>query len=238
MCTPPPHCATQNGTMFPFSFSLSLFPLRLTAGDKEELLDLPPTTPQESSTSGTPQMSRRQRLSDRIHELNKELEGEQQQHHDMGAEEQGGYRNAYEDGEGKGSAGYSTSEHFNQHEYHDDDYEDQVQHKRQHHRHSHSHSRLKPNRIVFQEDSNRFATLAADRAMGFRIAPPRNSLSDDDEADDDSVADEDEDEDDFYFDENYDDCDVDESTTLRKPSSSSSSGHHHHHHQVKKIVNR
>lgn len=163
--------------------------LCLTAGDKEELLDLPTdavaTTPQGSYT-------RRQRLSDRIHELNKDLEEER------------------EGGQWEVAGNYP----------HDTD--GQVHHHRSH-------------RIVFDEDSHRFAHLAADRAMGFRIRPPRNSVSDEEEdeyEDDDKDPGEDEDE---YEDSYFDECDVDESTTLRRPATtvaSASSG------QVKKIVNR
>lgn len=152
-------------------------------------------------------MTRRQLLSDRIHELNR------------GLEEEGG---EFEDGEGEG--GFYHQAHRARRE---------VQLRQ------HDHIHHKPNRIMFDEDSNRFAQLAASRAMGFRIqASAQHSLSDED--DDDARAavnevqekeeEDDEEDDDFYFDEQYDDCDVDESTTLRKPTATSG--------QVKKIVNR
>lgn len=233
--SPPTTLAMLQCRMVQCFFSLFLSPIHYppsfpcvhsvptTAGDKEELLDLPPTTPQESSVSGTPQMSRRQKLSDRIHELNKGLEEEQQQ--ELG--------HAFEtDGEGKWGYSASEQQQVNRHYYQHHEYEDQVQKKMNRQPHHN-----KPNRIVFHEEDScsttQFAHLATDRAMGFRIAPPRNSISDDDEEDEEGETGDVEDEDDYYFDENYDDCDVDESTTLRKPSSSSGN-----HHQVKKIVNR
>ena len=76
---------------------------------------------------------------------------------------------------------------------------------------------------MFDENSNRFAHLATDRAMGFRIRPARSSLS---ENSDDSeevhsvnggVNESEEDDDDSYFDGCFDEHDVDENTTLRKP---------------------
>lgn len=78
-------------------FSVST--LCLTAGDKEELLDLPTTTPQGSCAT-TPQMTRRQRLSDRIHELNRGLEEEREEGEFEDGEGEGGY---YDQQNGDGS---------------------------------------------------------------------------------------------------------------------------------------